>query len=287
MSSETCTIESRDRRLHVTVRSDNVGMLSYSISRDGVPVIEGGALGVTGTNIAPLTELQIVDVSPVEQIDGAYEIQTSKRRLNTYAANRRVLRMRNRDDRGYDLIVQAADDGVAFRYAFPNSSGKLLIIEEELTSFRFPQHAKRWLQPMAVAKSGWEQTNPSYEGHYVQGIPVGTPESTGTGWVYPALFQVDSVWVLITKAGLDGGYPGRDVVIARRAGQRWYIAGINGEPWEKEMELDLTLLGGGSNTVLITDGAAPGAFQVVGATLTNAHTVTMKPNGGFVMIINQ
>src|SRR5690606_6690869 len=79
-------------------------------------------------------------------------------------------------------------------------------IKEERTSFRFPAYAKAWLQPVAVAKSGWEQTNRSYEEHYQQGIPVGTPEPTGTGWVYPALFQIDSTWVLITEAGLDGRY---------------------------------------------------------------------------------
>lgn len=203
---ETYTVASPDERLSVTVRMAASGTLRYSISRDGDPVLEDAALGVSGDGLPPPTDLRIVDVSPVEQVVDAYETQTSKRRLNAYSANRLVLRLRSGDDRGYDLIFQVSDDGVAFRYLFPNPTERLITIGDEQTSFRFPSHAKGWLQPMAVAKSGWEQTNPSYEEHYQQGIPVGTPESTGTGWVYPALFQVGDNWALITEAGLDGRY---------------------------------------------------------------------------------
>jgi len=40
-----------------------------------------------------------------------------------------------------------------------------------------------------------------------------------------------------------GGYPGKDVVIARKNRDRWYIAGINGENMDKELSIDLSQLG--------------------------------------------
>jgi alpha-glucosidase len=38
------------------------------------------------------------------------------------------------------------------------------------------------------------------------------------------------------------GYPGKLYVIARRAGSRWYVAGVNGENANKELTLDLSFL---------------------------------------------
>ncbi|MDD2590730.1 MAG: glycoside hydrolase family 97 catalytic domain-containing protein [Fermentimonas sp.] len=42
------------------------------------------------------------------------------------------------------------------------------------------------------------------------------------------------------------GYPGKYVVLARRSGKNWYIAGINAEKETKEIEVDLPMLAGES-----------------------------------------
>lgn len=214
-SEEHYTLSSPDNRLSTEIWSDGPGQISYSISKDGHTVLDRATLGVSAEG---RDDVRIVAVSEPERITAAYEVRTGKRRLNTYSANRCILQLRNGNNQGYDLVFQVSDDGVAFRYYFPNSTGQQLTIHEELTSFRFPNHAKGWLQPMAVAKSGWEQTNPSYEEHYEQGIPVSTPVPA-TGWVYPALFQVDSVWALITEAGLDGTYCATRLVQGEDAGE--------------------------------------------------------------------
>ncbi|MFB2119240.1 glycoside hydrolase family 97 catalytic domain-containing protein [Parapedobacter sp. 2B3] len=199
-------VTSPDGRLVITIRYGNAGQLYYSVAWEGKTVLEDGRLGVIGRGIPVQDQVRIVAASGIQRVTDVYEIKTAKRRLNTYRANRRVWHVQDGNGRRYDLIFQVSDDGVAFRYYFPDPGPKGMVIDEELTSFRFPAGAKAWLQPMAVAKSGWEQTNPSYEEHYRQGIPVGTPEPTGTGWIYPALFQVDSTWLLLTEADLDGRY---------------------------------------------------------------------------------
>ncbi len=217
VGDELPTVLSPDERLRVTVWTGPSGTLQYSISKDGQLVVDSATLGIVGGD--SLLGIRMTNVSPPERVTDAYEMLTAKRRLNTYSANRRVLRLRDRDDRGYDLIFQVSNDGVAFRYFFPNPDGRHIVIQEELTSFRFPDHAKAWLQPMAAAKSGWEQTNPSYEEHYEQGVSADRPTPSAAGWVYPALFQVDTTWLLITEAALDGKYCATRLVEGRAKGE--------------------------------------------------------------------
>lgn len=81
------------------------------------------------------------------------------------------------------------------------------------------------------------------------------------------------------------GYPGKLVVLARRSGNRWYIAGINGDSSEKNIMLNLAWLKQKKGS-LLTDGAAPLSFenQPVEISGDGKAGVTLKPNGGFVMI---
>lgn len=65
---------------------------------------------------------------------------------------------------------------------------------------------------MSKAKTGWERTNPSYEEHYVMGVPVNTKAAIGEGWVYPALFDTNEAWVLVSEVGLPANYCGSRLV---------------------------------------------------------------------------
>jgi hypothetical protein len=56
------------------------------------------------------------------------------------------------------------------------------------------------------------------------------------------------------------GYPGKYVVIARRAGSRWYVAGINGSQESMRLDLDLSFIAADQGT-LIRDGDRPRELQ--------------------------
>jgi hypothetical protein len=76
------------------------------------------------------------------------------------------------------------------------------------------------------------------------------------------------------------GYPGRQVVLARRAGNAWYVAGINADDEDVALDLDLSFAGGHAG-VLITDGAGEREFtqgQLRGA---QHQRITIKAHGGF------
>ena len=81
------------------------------------------------------------------------------------------------------------------------------------------------------------------------------------------------------------GEPGRYVVIARRAGDDWYVAGINAREQALPLALDLSFLAGRSAT-LITDGDGPRAFRRAGFDAGPTSAVTLAPRGGFVAIFH-
>lgn len=82
------------------------------------------------------------------------------------------------------------------------------------------------------------------------------------------------------------GYPGRDLVVARRHGQRWYIAGINGENKAKSLAVDLSFLQN-KHGHLISDTGGPErvALGRQDITATANTTVSLGAYGGFVMVL--
>jgi hypothetical protein len=80
------------------------------------------------------------------------------------------------------------------------------------------------------------------------------------------------------------GYPAEDVVIARRKGDVWYIGGINGEPVEKELTIDIgSLVPEGTELTIIQDGEGPSQLHASKfVTGGNNFTAHFEPYGGFV-----
>jgi hypothetical protein len=84
------------------------------------------------------------------------------------------------------------------------------------------------------------------------------------------------------------GYPGDDVVLARRRGDVWYVGGINGEKKAKTLPVDLSFLKDGDyQATVIADGKDAKSFASTtrSVTRTAKETVQVLPLGGFVMRI--
>ncbi len=80
------------------------------------------------------------------------------------------------------------------------------------------------------------------------------------------------------------GYPGRDVALARRNGDQWYVAATNGETTRKELTLSVPFLAGRTLT-LIHDRAEghAAAVQKVAVGGDGKIKLTLAPNGGAVL----
>jgi alpha-glucosidase len=198
-------IVSPDKTLSVSVFLKDKSLF-YTINRNSAPVLSNSALGLVREDADFVKNLSVTSVSKNESVKESYTLKNGKRLNNQYLANKRVLHLQNASSKKMDVIFQVSDDGVAFRYYFPDADTQLKKITEEKTAFHFFESTKAWMQPMSVAKTGWESTNPSYEEYYQKEISVGTPAPTEAGWVYPALFNYKDTWLLLTEVGLDGSY---------------------------------------------------------------------------------
>lgn len=196
------SVKSPDSELEAKFSLTAAGEPRYEILRDGHVVLEESKLGLIRDDADFSKGLALADESKVEPVEDRYEILTAKRRINDYRANRRVFHLLAKDGKKMDVIFQVSNDGLAFRYVFPETSVANKSLKEETTSFHFPADTKAWLQPMQVAKTGYGNSNPAYEEYYEKEIPVGTPSKLGQGWVYPALFRTGDTWLLVTESAL-------------------------------------------------------------------------------------
>lgn len=114
--------------------------------------------------------------------------------------------------------------------------------------------------------------------HYAE-IPEGM--ATVPAYVKTFLRDLPASW---DDSRFLAGYPGSHVAIARKAGRRWYVAGLNADLAERTVTLDLSFMGKRKG-VLITDGAGEREFSQA-ELLAGKAAITLKPHGGFVAVFN-
>ena len=95
------------------------------------------------------------------------------------------------------------------------------------------------------------------------------------------LGQLPTVW---DETRYVSGYPGESAVLARRSGNIWYVAGINGSDESQTLTTDLSFLGSGQRCAQMFADDATGQWQI--STLTQLPSqVACLPRGGFVLLI--
>ena len=95
------------------------------------------------------------------------------------------------------------------------------------------------------------------------------------------LGQLPTVW---DETRFVSGYPGESAVLARRNGNMWYVAGINGSDEPQTLANDLSFLGNGNLSVRMFADDASGQWQI--STLTQLPSqIVCQPRGGFVLVI--
>ena len=103
------------------------------------------------------------------------------------------------------------------------------------------------------------------------------------------LSRLPAVW---DETRFVSGYPGESVVLARRSGSTWYIAGINGTDEEKDLALPLEGILSPSRlhapstsgiSAFLDDGER--AWKILPGVSQIPASVTCRPRGGFVYIV--
>ena len=198
-------LTSPDGRVNVSF-SVHDGVAQYRIGRDSQTLLLDSKMGVELSDFVFDKNLRIIGASRTKSIEDNYEMRYGKSKVNAYHANEIAFTLMN--ERSQQLLIRfrASNNGVAFRYEFSGNESRAQTVEKEFTTFKLPSESKAWLQPMAVAQTGWNNTNPSYEEHYQMGISIDQASPSSAGWVFPALFKSRGQWLAITEAGMTGNY---------------------------------------------------------------------------------
>jgi hypothetical protein len=203
--AQSYTIASPDKKIVVTCTPTDA---VYNIKYKGEAVLADSKLGVVREDEDFSKDLKVIKVSAPATVKDSYSILTAKKKNISYTATRRVIETQTPSGKKMNIVFQVSNDGVAFRYEFPEKSSDVKKISSEVTSFHFNDGTRAWLQPKTESQTGFEHTNPSYEAHYMMDIATGTPSPGPNGWVYPALFKYNNTWLLITEAALGRTYCG-------------------------------------------------------------------------------
>ena len=101
-------------------------------------------------------------------------------------------------------------------------------------------------------------------------------------WAMDFMKNVPTTWDDIKY--IDG-YPGKYVVIARRHGDKWYVAGVNAMKEPVKLEVRLPMMSAGDKLTLYTDNASlEGSVKDVKLNKKQTVSVTIPCNGGFVAV---
>jgi len=232
------TVTSPDGDIVLTLLQAKDGSAMYQINRQGQPVLLPSPLGLK-LNTGDFTrELNITAAGKPALLTEHYSMHQGKQKNIEYQAQQQRFTVTNPEGKTLQVTFRVSNDGVAFQYRAVNSAEQLISVNSELTGFALPEASQAWLQPVAVAQTGFKNTNPSYEEHYQMGIAAGTASPTEAGWVFPALFKTPAAWVLITEAGMRGDFHASRL-------QQHSTGGVYriGPPMQPEVTTDGALLG--------------------------------------------
>lgn len=152
-------------------------------------------LGLSRSDQDFSSQLKFIKAGKPSFVSEQYTVIHGKRSSCSNVANEVVAEFENPGKAKMNLIIRAYNDGVAFRYGFPEKEGRF-VIKDELTSYSIPDSTKRWL----------EKFNPANEGLYSM-MKDGRQQKD---WGYPALFNTpdNTCWYLIHEADVNRDYCG-------------------------------------------------------------------------------
>jgi len=157
-----------------------------------IPQIE---LGLSRSDQDFFNELKFLKAGKPTLVNEQYTAVHGKRSQCSNSANEVVVSFENPSKAKINLNIRAYNDGVTFRYEFPEKEGTF-VVKDEFTAYSVPDSTKRWL----------EKFNPANEGLY----SVMKDGNEQKDWGYPALFNTpdNACWYLIHEADVTRTYCG-------------------------------------------------------------------------------
>jgi alpha-glucosidase len=201
-SSQKLTIQSPNQKIKAELFSErNTDAGEWYIrtlfnnngkSTEAIPRID---LGLSRNDQDFSKELRFLKAGKPLLINEEYTALLGKKSLCKNSANEVVVSFENPSKAKLNIIIRAYNDGIVFRYEFPEKGGPF-VVKDELTSYSFLKETNRWM----------ERWNPANEGLYT----TMTNRMIPGEWGYPALFNTSdkACWFLLHEADVDRNYCG-------------------------------------------------------------------------------
>jgi len=160
---------------------------------DAIPRID---LGLSRSDQDFSKDLKFIKASKPLLINEQYIALHGKKSVCSNSANEVVISFENPSKAKLNIIIRAYNDGIVFRYEFPEKEGRFLI-KDELTAYTIPKETTRWM----------EKWNTANEGLYTE---MSDDKIVHQEWSYPALFNTSdkSCWFLLHEADVNETYCG-------------------------------------------------------------------------------
>jgi alpha-glucosidase len=142
-------VVSPDRRTEVQVHSRD-GRIYYSVARDGQPVITPSLLGFDFRGGPPLRDsLRVTGVTQATRDETWTQPWGEVAQVRDHHNEIRVAVVETTTlGRRFDVVFRAFDDGIGFRYEFPEQPAlRVFELQEELTEFALAADAHAWWIP--------------------------------------------------------------------------------------------------------------------------------------------
>lgn len=200
MNGQSISLESPNKKISaLLVNNQNMNSgewslkISYLHNNKHVEAISKINLGLLRSDQDFSKELKLLKSSKPKSINEQYIALHGKRSQCSNEANEITVNFENPSNAKLNVIIRAYNDGVVFRYEFPEKVGKYTINDEH-TSYFIADSTERWLQKFDLSNEGlYSKMNDA---------------TTKQDWCYPALFHVgnNNCWYLIHEADVDRAY---------------------------------------------------------------------------------
>lgn len=193
---------------HTRLDQDNKTELSYQVfletEEGSIEMIRPSLLGISRSDGNFTNQLRFHSEGEIKEFTDCYELLSSKQSMIDYSGNELTVTFKNDSNKLLSIDLRALNDGVAFRYRFPETNDSLFTVTGEKTSFKVPQQGKAWIHPYDTIT----QYTPAYETYYTNGSDIGENSPGSQGWSFPALFQTQNAWMLIAESNLGNNFYG-------------------------------------------------------------------------------
>jgi hypothetical protein len=206
LSGNSQTITSPDKRIKVELKlksgndkkTSASGQVYFKIlfnnGKEYIEALPESPLGILRKDQKFVSNLKFSGESKPKLIQEKYTMLSGKRKHCENICYEKTFRYRNAQDKSFNIIFRVYNNGVAFRYSFPNQKDSLFHIIDEATAYVIPEGYKRWAQPFEN----------SYEDFYLPSTDGEANAKNEREWGYPLLYQVQDkpLWVLISEADI-------------------------------------------------------------------------------------